>query len=404
MSGFSRSAIVSGLSLLALALAACAPAAAPAPTAAPAQPAAAKTAATSAPAAPAAKPAGDKAAKPAFSPALAQLIEGAKKEGTLRGSWGATTFGGATGLAEFVAGMNRRYGLELKAQFTPGVDMQAMLQKVAQEAAAGQPATTDVYLGNAQAIFDATKVTALKPMDWASILERPLPPEPGLEPIAPGGIAVVFGTRVLGVTYNSDLVKGADVPKRLEDLLNPKWKGKIAGTPYASGLREFAAEDMLGFAYIKEYAQKLSRQLGGLIRCGETDRQTSGEFALLAFDCGHTEAVMYQRRGAPIAQTIMQEASVLHMMYGGVPVNSRSPNAAALLIAFLHTPEGQALYWKHDATDLHLYPEAHTRANVAQVRAAGGKLAINTPQRLASLGNAAEIQNQLVQILREGGK
>jgi iron(III) transport system substrate-binding protein len=392
--------MVFGLSVVVLVLAACAPAA-PAPAGAPAKPAdqAAKPSAEQA-----AKPAAEQTAKPAFSPGLAKLIEGAKQEGVLRGSWGATTYGGAAGLDEFVAGMNKRYGLDLKAQFTPGVDMQAMLQKVAQEAAGGQPASTDVYLGNSQAIFDATKVNALKPVDWPSILERTAAPQPGLEPVAPGGIATIIGTRVVGLTYNSDLLKGADVPRKLEDILNPKWKGKIAGTPYASGLREMAADDMLGLAFTTDYTQKLSKQIAGLIRCGEGDRLTSGEFLMLAFDCGANDAINYQRRGAPIAQSMMQEFSVLHMMYGGVPVNSRSPNAAALFISFFHSPEGQAIYWKHDATDLHLYPESNSRKQVEQVQAAGGKLAINTPQRLASLGNAAQVQAQLVKILQEGGK
>jgi ABC-type Fe3+ transport system substrate-binding protein len=30
------------------------------------------------------------------------------------------------------------------------------------------------------------------------------------------------------VLYNTDLVPAADAPKTLDDLLHPKWKGKIA--------------------------------------------------------------------------------------------------------------------------------------------------------------------------------
>lgn len=401
------------LSLVAWTLVACSPSTAPSPTSVPAQtapttaPSKPSTTDSSKPAAPAAatpKPAEKSAAQSAPSAVLSQLIEGAKKESLLRASWGATTFGGAAGLDELVAGMNKQYGLNIKAQFTPGIDMQAMVQKLAQEMAAGQPASTDVYLGNSQGMLDSLKVKVFRPMDWASILPRQLPSEPGLDPVAPGGIGVVFQTRVVGVTYNSDLVKGDDVPRGLEDILNPKWKGKIAATPYASGLREFGRDDMLGMDYTRAYAQKLSRQIAGLIRCGENDRIVSGEFWMLAFDCGGNEAVIYQKRGAPLAQTVMKEGTVLHHMYGAVPVHSRAPNAAALLIAYMHSPEGQAILWNHDGADLHLYPESKVRPQVETVRKAGGKIAINTVQGLQAVKNATEIQNELVKILREASQ
>ena len=155
----------------------------------------------------------------AAAPTLAQLIEGAKKEGTLKAQWGPGAFGGSVGFAEIMAGMNKKYGLNLKGQFTPGPDMQRLMLRIAQEAAAGQPASTDVYLGNSQAILDAMQADVLKPMDWPSILPRPLPSEPGFDPIAPRGIAIAFATAVVGILYNTDLVKGEDIPRRLEDVL-----------------------------------------------------------------------------------------------------------------------------------------------------------------------------------------
>lgn len=340
----------------------------------------------------------------AMSGALAQTIEGAKKEGTLRGQWSQNSYGGSEGFAEAVAGMNKKYGLNLKGQFTPGPDMQALLLRIAQEAAAGQPASTDLYLGNAQGMFDALKNQVLKPVDWAGILERRLPTETGFNPIAPDSAYVAFATAVVGIQYNTNFVKGADVPKRLEDVLNPKWKGKIASTPYAAGLREFAMPDLLGREYIVDFTKKLSKQIGGLTRCGEAERLTSGEFLMLVLTCGGNDSTVLQRKGAPIAHTVVQEGTILHMRYAGVPKNSRSPNAAALFAAYLLTPEGQALLWKHDGLDLHLFPESHMKKDVDTVRAAGGKVVVNTPQWLGSLKGYSEMQKELEKILREGGR
>jgi iron(III) transport system substrate-binding protein len=335
---------------------------------------------------------------------LKELIEGAKKEGTLRGQWSENTFGGSAGMVEAVAGMNKKYGLNLKAQFTPGPDMQRLMLRVVQEAEAGQPASTDVYVGNSQAMLDATKSKVLKPIEWSKILERKLGPEGNFQPIAPDNSYLTFATTVVGIQYNSNLVKGADIPRKLEDVLNPKWKGKIAATPYAAGLREFSMPDLLGREYMLEFTKKLSKQIAGLIRCGEAERLTSGEFLMLVMTCGGNDSVVLQRTGAPIGHTVLQEGTVLHMRYTGVPKNSRSPNAGALFAAFLHTPEGQGLLWKHDGMDLHLYSDSQMKKEVEKVRAAGGKVIVSSPQWLDSLKGYQEMQKELEKILREGGK
>jgi ABC-type Fe3+ transport system substrate-binding protein len=338
----------------------------------------------------------------ASATSLAQLVEGAKKEGIIRGQWSQNSFGGAQGLAELVAGMNKKYGLNLKSQFTPGPDMQRLMLRLVQEAAAGQPASTDLYMGNSQAIFDAMKANVLKPTEWAAILPRKIPPEPGFDPIAPQGVAIAFATTVVGILYNTDLVKGDDIPQSLEDVLKPKWKGKIASTPYAAGFRELAMPGLLGREYVLDYTKKLSRQIGGLVRCGEAERFTSGEFLMLVLTCGGNDVNVLQATGAPIAHTVIKEGTVLHMRYAGVPKHSQSPNAGALLAAYLQTPEAQALLWKEDGLDLHLYPESKMKKDVEKVRAAGGKIALNTPQWLASLKGYSETQKELEKILREG--
>src|SRR4029450_1153115 len=105
----------------------------------------------------------------AAAPTLAQLVEGAKKEGTLKGQGGPGAFGGSVGFGEIMTGMHKKYGLNLKGQCPPGPDMQRLMLRIAQEAAAGQPASTDVYLGNSPAILDAMPADGLKPMDGPGI-------------------------------------------------------------------------------------------------------------------------------------------------------------------------------------------------------------------------------------------
>jgi iron(III) transport system substrate-binding protein len=280
-----------------------------------------------------------------------------------------------------------------------------MINKLAQEAAAGQPASTDVYLGSSSHIVSAQRAgNVLRKVDWNAILDRPMASDVKFDRVAPEGLAVATGTRVVGITYNTNLVKGEDIPKSMNDPLNPKWKGKIASTPYATGFYDFAAPDGLGYEVMKTYTQKIAEHAGGLIRCGDTNRITSGEFVMLVFDCGGNDVIkLNEERRAPIAHARPSEVGRLNIIYLGVPTNATSPNGAQLLTQFMHTPEGQALYWKWDRIDLHAYQEAKTYPMVKEIT---GRLIVSTVQRdqqFESSGFDIEtVREEFVKILTQG--
>jgi ABC-type Fe3+ transport system substrate-binding protein len=332
--------------------------------------------------------------------AIAELVKNAKTEPTLRAQWGADTLDGGPGLQKIVAAMNKKYGLNLKSSFTPGANMQGMMGKITRELAAGQPASSDVYFGNPQSMLQAMDAKSLKPTDWNSLLERPMQKEADFDPIVPGDIGIAMASTLVGVVYNSNLVKGNDVPRKLADLMNPKWKGKIASTPYAAGFREFAMPELLGKEKVIDFVTKYSKHIGGLIRCGEMDRITSGEFLMLGLACGDQEVNMAQRQNIPLGYAIMDDATLSHTRYAGIPKNSRAPNSAALFIAFLQTVEGQKLMWEIDGLDFHLYPESNQKKKLDAAKAKGAKIVISSPQWLNKNKNYSATQSELEKILR----
>lgn len=340
------------------------------------------------------------AAESGKAPTIADLVSKAKKETTLRAQWGADTLDGGPGLKKIVAAMNKKYGLNLQPSFTPGANMQGMMAKITREQAAGQPASSDVYFGNPQSMLQAMEHKPLTPIDWRALIERKFLAEPGFDPIVPGDIGVAMASTLVGVIYNSNLVKGSDIPRKLDDLMNPKWKGKIASTPYAAGFREFAMPELLGKEKIVDFVKKYSKHIGGLIRCGEMDRLTSGEFLMLALACGDQEVNIAERKGIPLGYAIMQDATISHTRYGAVPKNSRAPNAAALFIAFLHTAEGQKLMWDIDGLDFHLYPESNQKKKLDAAKAKGAKVVISSPQWLNKNKHYDDTQKELEKILR----
>lgn len=342
----------------------------------------------------------------ARSPALEKVIDGAKKEGVLKLQWLGGRLDGDAGLRPMVAAMNKMYGTNIKLQYTPGPDFPTMLNKIIQEKESGVPSSTDINLMTSNHVAEGTKRGLLRKIDWAATIERPAPADANINRIAPESTAVMIASRVVGITYNSNLVKGDDIPDSMEDVFKPKWKGRIASTPFATGLYQFAANDMLGYEYMKNYTQKLAKQVGGLIACNAVDRISSGEFAMMVFDCGHDDAYRYQKRGGPVGHVTPKEIARINLLYMGVPVHAQHPNSATLFINFLQTPEGQALQWEHARHDLHIYPEANTRKPVLRVVGARGKLALDTVERELSLGHEEvnRIRNEFVKILKEAGK
>jgi len=333
---------------------------------------------------------------------LKELIAGAKKEKVLRGMWSSNSLAGGKGFREIVAGMNKKYGLNIQPEFTPGPSMTRMIAKTTREFKAGQPASSDVVWNNAGGALKSGKVGIMRKMNWLAYLDRqPLKWE-GFDPVAPGGIGLATGGSLVGIMYNSDLVKPDEVPHSLEDVFKPKWKGKIASTPYAAGMREFGMSSVLGNKAMTDYTKRLTNQIGGLMRCGSTDRLTSGEFLMLVLSCGDQNVNRAKNLGSkePLGYALMKEAVVSHTRYGMVPKNSQAPNAAALFVAYLHSKEGQAWQWKYTGMDFPLYPESHMRKKLLAAKAKGAKIVMNSPQWLGAQGNYVAYRKSLQKILK----
>jgi ABC-type Fe3+ transport system substrate-binding protein len=342
----------------------------------------------------------------AQSPALEKVIEGAKTEGSLKLQWLAGRLDGEAGLRPMIAAMNKRYGTNVKLQYTPGPDFPTMFNKISQERAAGLLSSTDINLMAASHTAEGLKTGLLRKLDWNSILERPAPSDANINRVAPEGVAVMIASRVIGITYNTNLVKGEDIPASMEDIFKPKWKGKIVSTPFGVGLTQFAAKDLLGYDYMKSYTQRIAKHIGGLTACSNVDRVSSGEFAMMVFDCGQDDTLRYQKRGAPLGHATVKEVAATIQLHMGVPVHAQHPNAAALFINFMSTQEGQALQWEHARHDLHVYPEAHTRRSLQRVAEAHGKFGIGTVERELMLGleETDRIRVEFQRILKEGGR
>ena len=300
-----------------------------------------------------------------LDPALKELAAAAAQESTVTLSWSQSTLGGSQGAARFQAAMNKAFGTSIRVNFLPGPDMARVINQVATEFAAGQKAHVDLLLGAAPQIAPVAKLNFFAPVDWASYLPGRITPAM----IELDGKIIRIVTGLSGVTYNSALAPAK--PAVLDDFLKPAWKGKIASTPYAAGLDVLLAEDVWGKQKTVDYVRALSKQIAGVMRCGETERVATGEYLALVMDCTGQDALLWQEKGAPVAQLMPRDAAEERYYYVAVPTNAQHPNAAKLFTAFLMTPEGQRLAYDTWKIDLHSLPGSKTGAMVADYEKRG---------------------------------
>jgi iron(III) transport system substrate-binding protein len=165
--------------------------------------------------------------------------------------------------------------------------------------------------------------------------------------------------------YNTNLVRKPDLPKTYEDLLDPRWKGKLAME--AEDVDWFAAvvTGMGEAAGVKFFRDLVTRNgvglrkghtlLAGLVASGEVP------FALTLYN---HNADKLKKDGAPI-DWFQIEPAYARVNGIGVTRAAPHPNAAVLFFDYMLGPEGQAILQKakYIPTNLTL-KDKHTRSDL----------------------------------------
>ncbi len=185
--------------------------------------------------------------------------------------------------------------------------------------------------------------------------------------------------------YNTDLVKGADIPKTFDDLLDPKWAGKMAWTtdPTVNGAPGFIQNilalkgEAAGMAYLKALAGQKVVNIPASQRV-VLDKVIAGEFPLGLMIFNH-HATISAEQGAPVAwarlEPLVSNANLISAVKG-----APHPNAARLFLEYVLSVEGQ----KEVAKSLYLPAHPRVQAQVAGLKpeAGGFKARIVTPDML----------------------
>jgi ABC-type Fe3+ transport system substrate-binding protein len=163
-------------------------------------------------------------------------------------------------------------------------------------------------------------------------------------------VALKIAFSTLG--YNTKLVSAAEVPKTYDDLLDPKWKGKMGwSTSAGSGAPDFVGNQLMvrgqeaSMDYLRKLATQDIRNYNLAVRA-VLDQVIAGEVPLGVHISNH-HAIISKGQGAPIDWVPLEPVPVV-LQSVALPSNTPAPHASMLLIDFILSEEGQKILRDRD--------------------------------------------------------
>jgi iron(III) transport system substrate-binding protein len=256
-----------------------------------------------------------------------QLIAGAKKEGTFL----LYTSMNAPDVNQVFDGFRKRYPFIAPKSYT--TRSAALLERIITEARAGKH-FADVIQGNAFTLYLLAK---------RGHTEVYASPEAKSYPESfrdSAGHWVAAYTQLNVIAYNTKLIARAEAPKGYEDLLAPKWKGKMGLDDkqyiWFDGLLKVMGPEK-GLAYMKKLAAQAIH-----FRSGNTllaNLLAAGEFGVL-INARPESIDELKQKGAPV-EWVAPRPTTANVLPIAVAKNAQHSNAGKLFMDYLLSAEGQ---------------------------------------------------------------
>ncbi len=195
-----------------------------------------------------------------------------------------------------------------------------------------------------------------------------------------------------GAGFNTKQVAAGTQPKSYDELLDPKWKGKLSWRiGPAGGMELFMSTLRIAWGEDKAmaYFQKLRTQQIVNFGAGSArtlvDRVMAGEYPVALTIFAH-HPLISAKSGAPVDTQLLDPVPTTAAIVV-VPKGLRHPHAAMLLLDFLLSKEGQAILAKAEYFPSH--PGVQPLESIARVvpaNAGVGEVFIN-PSRMPEYNN-----------------
>jgi iron(III) transport system substrate-binding protein len=259
---------------------------------------------------------------------MERIVAAARKEGTLT----LYTTIAEKDLPAILKPFEQKYGVKVNV-WRAGTDK--VLQRAVTESKAGRHDFDAVHFG-APEMEALAREKLLRPV--SSPVHKDL--QPGSVPAHKEWAATILSVWVQA--YNTNAVKKEDLPKTYQDLLDPKWKGKLGIEVKNDDWFATVVHLMGGEKQGLEFFRKLVATNGISPRHGHTllnNMVVSGEvpMALTVYNYMPEQA---KKKGAPIDWFALEPA-VARANAIGVAREAPHPNAALLFYEYMLGPDGQ---------------------------------------------------------------
>jgi ABC-type Fe3+ transport system substrate-binding protein len=195
---------------------------------------------------------------------------------------------------------------------------------------------------------------------------------------------IAINTGVRSAAYNTQLITKEHAPHTYQDLLNPRFKGKIVWNPKSmTGAWGFISTvikgmgDERGMAYLRDLAKQDVVPLPIAIRA-VLDRVIAGEYAI-GLEMNNTHAAISAAQGAPVKWVPLNPVSET-LQVAGVTKGGAHPNAARLFIDFMTSKAGQEIFRDNDYVPMH--PDVAARIPELKPQQGGYQSVVYTPDNL----------------------
>jgi iron(III) transport system substrate-binding protein len=260
------------------------------------------------------------------------LIEGAKREGQF------TLYTSHTWFRTFVKEFEKKYPFVKASEWRN--DSKNVIRKVFEEAKAGR-VLVDVVETTADGMGIMKREGLFQ--EYYSPEARHYPNE--LRPRGKNGFFYLPNRETYNsLGFNTKVIPAASAPRTLRDLVDPKWKGKMAITNTTTGVRWVGnALETQG----REYLDKMAEQdvtIQDMAPAALINLVASGEVPLspTIFDANVTIA---KQKGAPVEWRPL-EPVVTTVGSAALVAKAANPHTALLFIDYLLSKDGQQLIMK----------------------------------------------------------
>lgn len=183
----------------------------------------------------------------------------------------------------------------------------------------------------------------------------------------PDGYYTVTSAGLIGIGYNTAKLAAADAPKNWTDLLEPKWKDKIAlGHPGFSGYVgtwTVTMRKLYGWKFFEELA-KNNPQVGRSIN--DTVTMLNAGERIVAGAGPHNTVMESAQKGNPVAMVYPTDGTVLIIAPSGIMKGVKHPNAARLFMEYLLSAEASKVWVGHFGESMR--PEVSPEAGVISAK------------------------------------